>query len=59
MEHTKTRVSVEIDDDLQYSYFKKSGEKGGVASLDLKVLKYVEAQLQESLLHIQSLINHK
>lgn len=59
MKHTETRVSVEIDNDLQYSYFKKDSETGGIASLDSEVLRCVEAELQESLLHIQSLINHK
>lgn len=59
MSSKDSRVIVEINGEIQYSCFNKKGEKGGVTSLDAAVLKHVEAQLQESLLHVQNLINHK
>ncbi|MDQ8954575.1 hypothetical protein RFH42_16620 [Acinetobacter rudis] len=59
VEYKDSRVVVEINGEIQYSCFDKDGGRGGVASLDTNVLKHVEAQLQESLLHIKELINPK
>ncbi len=59
MDNQNMRIIVEINGDVKFSRFINTGKKGGVNPLDPDVLKEVKAQLQDALLQVEELLNHK
>ena len=54
-----TRVIVEINHDVQFSRFNDGDQKGGVQPLDPNTIPVVKAQLEDALLQLEKLANHK
>jgi hypothetical protein len=59
MDNQNFRITVRIDDSVEYSHFEEDGLTGGVTSLSKEKLEHVETHLENALLHVKELLSHK
>lgn len=59
MDIQHTRVTVEINHDVQFSRFHEGEQKGGVQPLAPELIAIVKAQLEDALLHLEELASRK